>query len=85
MDEMHAELLALGDDVDAGVFLFLDPDQRGVALAAVQLRPLQPPGRPQFFRLGKPGRFRQAAGDGGFQHGRNSSVDLAGHFGRREN
>ena len=46
MDEMHAELLALGDDVDAGVFLFLDPDQRRIAFAAVQLYPLKPPGRP---------------------------------------
>ena len=36
MDEMLAGLLALGDDVDAGVFLQLERQQRGVALGARQ-------------------------------------------------
>ena len=33
VDEMLPRLFALGDDVDAGVFLDLDRQQRGVALA----------------------------------------------------
>ena len=37
VDEMLARLLALGDDVDAGVLLQLDRQQRGVALGARQL------------------------------------------------
>src|SRR5438309_9058777 len=33
-----ARLLALGDDIDAGVLLLLQPQQGGVALRALQLR-----------------------------------------------
>ena len=62
--EMLARLLAVADDVDAGVLLQLDREQRGVELGRRELVALQPPLRPQLVRLGEPGGFRQAAGDG---------------------
>ena len=71
--EMHPELLAVGDDVDAGRFLLLQPHQRGVALGALEFGAVLPPCRPELFGLGEPWRFRQTAGDGGFQHGASSS------------
>ncbi len=37
VDEMLARLLALGDDVDAGILLQLDRQHRGVALGAGEL------------------------------------------------
>ena len=71
VDEMLAGLLALGDDVDAGVFLQLHRQQRGVALGARQFVALGFPGRPQRVGLGQPFRLRQRAGDRGWkQHGR---------------
>ncbi len=54
VDEMDAELLALGDDVYAGVFLLLDPDERCIALCLFKLCTFQFPGRPKLFRLGQP-------------------------------
>ena len=66
--EMLARHFAVADDVDAGVLLQLDREQRGVELALRQIGALQPPLRPQFVRLGEPGRLRQAAGDGGGKH-----------------
>ena len=68
VDEMLARLLAVGDDVDAGVLLQLDREQRGVELASREIGAVEPPLRPQLVRLGEPGRFRQAAGDGGRKH-----------------
>ncbi len=65
MHEMDTELLPLGDDIDTGVFLGLQPDQGSVLLRRPPFRAISPPGRPQLFRLGQPFRFRQAAGDGG--------------------
>ena len=62
--EMLARHFAVADDVDAGVFLQFDREQRGVELALREIVALEPPLRPQFVRLGEPGRFRQAAGDG---------------------
>jgi hypothetical protein len=61
--EMLARLLAVGDDVDAGVLLQLEREERGVALGLGQLLAFEPPRRPQLVGLGEPGRFRQAAGD----------------------
>ena len=69
VDEMLPELLAVGNDVDARIFLGLDPHQGGVALALPQLLAFQLPGRPELFRLGQPTGFGQTSGDGGFQHG----------------
>ena len=62
---MLARLLAVADDVDAGVLLQFYRDQRGVVLGGGKLFALQAPRRPQLVRLREPGGFRQAAGDGG--------------------
>ena len=62
--EMLARLLAVGDDVDAGVFLQLERQQRGVVLGLQQLLALETPRRPKLVRFGEPRRFRQTAGDG---------------------
>ena len=69
MHEVLAELFAVGDDVDAGIFLGFDPGQGGVPFALGQLLALQLPFRPQGFGLGKPDRLRQAAGNGGLDYG----------------
>ena len=76
VDEMLARLLALGDDVDAGIFLQLDRQQGGVALGARQFVALRFPRRPQFVGFGQPFRLRQRAGDRGWkQH-----IGLPGGF-----
>ncbi len=67
--EVLARLLAVADDVDAGVLLLLDGEEGGVALGLLQVGALEPPRRPQLVGLGQPGRLRQAAGDGGLEHG----------------
>ena len=46
MDEMLARLLALGDDIDSGIFLQLYRQHGGVAFGARELRALRFPGRP---------------------------------------
>ncbi|CUI28174.1 Uncharacterised protein [Achromobacter xylosoxidans] len=61
-DEVLAGLLAVADDVDAGVLLFVQGQAQGVLLAFDQFLVLQLPGRPELFRLGQPGGFGQAAG-----------------------
>ena len=71
--EMLARLLAVGDDVDAGVLLQLQREQRRVELAGREIGAREPPLRPQLVRLGEPGGFRQAAGDGGRKHADRSS------------
>ena len=48
---MLARLLAVADDVDAGVFLQFEGEQGGVVLAGGKLIALQAPGRPQFVRV----------------------------------
>ena len=63
--EMLARLLAIGDDVDAGVLLQLDRKQRGIELAGFKLGAGEAPLRPQRLRLGEPDRLRQTAGNGG--------------------
>ena len=62
--EMLTRHFAVTDDVDVGVFLPFDCKQRCVELSCSELLALQPPLRPQLVRLGKPGGFWQAAGDG---------------------
>ncbi len=74
--EVLARLLAVADDVDAGVLLLLDGEQGGVALGRLERRAFEPPRRPQPVGLGEPGRLRQAAGDGGLEHG--ALLGLAG-------
>src|SRR5205823_11870807 len=66
-DEMPAGLLAVGDDVDARGFLVGEQETHGVALALLQEIAFEEPGRPELLRLGEPGRFGKAAGDGGLQ------------------
>ena len=68
VDEMDARLLAVADDVDAGVLLPLDREDGGVDLAGRERVALEPPGGPELFRLGEPEGLGQAAGDGGFEH-----------------
>src|SRR5436853_4779144 len=61
VDEVLPRLLAVGDDVEPGVLLRLEPEERGVALRLLQLLARRPPGRPELARLGEPRRLRQAA------------------------
>ena len=68
--EVLATLLTVGDDVQTGVLLLLDPEQRGVALGLAQRIALLAPLRPQFLGLCEPAGFGQAAGKGGLEHGR---------------
>ena len=68
--EVLAALLAVGDDVQAGVLLLLDPEQGGVALGLAQRIALLAPLRPQLLGFGEPAGFGQAAGKGGLEHGR---------------
>ncbi len=68
MHEMLTRLLAVGDDVDAGILLNLQREQRRVALAFGEGLAVEPPRGPQLARLGKPGWFRQTAGNRGFEH-----------------
>ena len=72
--EMLARLLAVGDDVDAGVLLLLQREQRRVGLGGGKLVAREPPLRPELVRLGEPGGLRQAAGDGGLEHVSSRSV-----------
>ena len=60
-----ARLLTITDDVQAGVFLCLDPQQRSVLLGLRQFGAFGLPLRPEFLRLRQPGGFGQAAGNGG--------------------
>jgi hypothetical protein len=71
--EVLARLLAVANDVDAGVFLLLQPEQRGIVFRLRELRALRPPSRPKLSRLREPGWFRQASGNGGFEHVSGSS------------
>ena len=68
VDEVLPRLLAVAHHVDPGVFLRLDPEQSRIALALGQVVSGELPLRPQLVGLGEPGRLRQAAGDGGFEH-----------------
>ena len=68
MDEVDAELLAVGDDVDPRILLLLDPDQRRIALAGLQRLAFDRPLGPELFGLGEPIGLGQAAGDGRRKH-----------------
>src|SRR5207237_10814052 len=68
VDEMLARLLAVAHDIDACVLLFLEPQQRRIALGLSESGAFGAPRRPELVRLGEPGRLRQAAGDGGLEH-----------------
>src|SRR3546814_3820783 len=67
---MLPALFAVADGVQPGIFLVLDPQQRGIALGELELLAHGFPQWPQLVGLGQPERLRQAAGDGGGeQHG----------------
>src|SRR5262245_25323108 len=61
MHEVDARLLAVGDDVEARVFLLLEPDQRRVALGGLQLLAVKTPRRPKLLGFGEPGGLGEAA------------------------
>ncbi len=67
--EVLARLLAVAHDVQAGVLLRLDPQQRGVGLGLAQFVALRLPLRPELAGLGQPRGLGQAAGGGGGEHG----------------
>jgi hypothetical protein len=54
VDEVLARLLAVGDDVDAGILLKLDGEERRVALAGFEVGAGKPPRRPQLVGFGEP-------------------------------
>ena len=66
--EVLARLLAVADDVEAGVFLLLEPQQRGVALGSRELGAGELPLRPELVGFGEPARLGQAARDRRFEH-----------------
>ncbi|MNJ75324.1 hypothetical protein D3C77_724000 [compost metagenome] len=66
-DKVLTGLLAVADDINARVLLFLQRQAQGVLFAFDQLVVLQFPRRPEFFRLCQPRRLGQAAGGGGGQ------------------
>ena len=82
--EVLPEHLAIGDDVQPGIFLQLEHHQRGVPLSAHQLIARQPPGRPQRRRLGEPARLGKTAHDGGRKHGAFRRKSGSGPFTARD-
>ena len=60
---MLARLLAVGDDIDPGVFLLLQRQHRRVAFGFDERVAGELPWRPQHSWLCEPGGLRQAAGD----------------------
>ena len=68
VDEVLTRLLAVGDDVDPGVFLLLQHQQCCVAFCFDQCLAYQAPWRPQHLRLSQPTRLWQAAGDRRLEH-----------------
>jgi hypothetical protein len=68
MDEVLAGHFAVADDVDPGILLPFDRKQRCIELGRGQFIALLPPLGPQLVRLGEPGWFWQAAGDGRRKH-----------------
>ena len=54
VDKMLARLLAVGDDVDAGILLLLEHEQRGVGLGGGERVAGELPFGPELVRLGEP-------------------------------
>ncbi len=65
VDETLAALLAVGDDVDAKVFLLAQRHHGGVILRFAQRVAFEPESRAAAVGLRQPGRARQAADAGG--------------------
>ncbi len=69
VDEVDAAHLAVAHDVDAGVLLHLEREERGVGLRlGERVGALRDPRRPEHLGLREPGGLRQAAGNGGLEH-----------------
>jgi hypothetical protein len=68
VDKMLPRLFAVADDVDAGILLELESEDRRVALGLGERLALRPPRRPELAWFGQPGRLRQAAGDRRLEH-----------------
>ena len=68
MHKVLTRLLAIAHDVQACIFLGLDPQQGGIGLGLQQRIALGFPLGPKFVGFGQPGGFGQAAGDGGCKH-----------------
>jgi hypothetical protein len=66
--EVLPRLLAVAHDVQACVFLGLDPQQGRVGLGLAKRIAFSPPLGPELVGFSQPGWLRQAAGDGGFKH-----------------
>ena len=66
--EMRARLLAVADDVDAGILLELHGEHRRVELALLERLSLEPPSRPEPLLFGEPDRLRKAACDRRLEH-----------------
>ena len=65
--EVLARLLAIAHDVQACVFLRLDPQQGRVGLGLAQRVAFGHPLRPELVGFGEPSWLRQTSGDGGFK------------------
>jgi hypothetical protein len=63
MHEMLPRLLAVANDVDTGILLELQREQRGVVFGIRELVAFEPPRRSQPVRRSEPPGLRQAAGD----------------------
>ncbi len=73
VDEMLARLLAVADDIDAGVFLKLERQQSRVVFGVGEFIAFETPRRPELVRLREPCRFWQTAGDGGREERRRAA------------
>src|SRR6185437_221966 len=66
--EMAPRLLAVGDDVDAGMLLIEEREADGIALAFGERVAFELPRRPQRLGFREPRRLRQAPGNRRAQH-----------------
>ena len=66
--EMLPGLFAVGDDIDPGVFLLLQHQQRCVPLRLDERLALDLPRCPQHLRRGEPSRLRETACDRRLEH-----------------
>ena len=79
--EMLARHFTVADNVDAGVFLPFDRQERCVELGLRKLVAGKPPLRPQSVGFGEPRRLRQAAGNGRRKHHARFDFSRANYFG----
>ena len=66
--EVAARLLAVGDDVDAGVLLIAKRQGHRVAHALLEGGAVEEPRSPEGLGRGEPRGLGQTAGDGGLEH-----------------